>query len=147
MFSLHDLQDLHDYFVIYYIMKMTKSWSNDHLDLVWVWSQLKHAHSTREVLLTHSARCFFSMTTLAQKIKFRYRLMANITLCKHFKNHANSFSMTTLRSTNSKQLAPPSQPSQARLRIAPHISYDLGPNLPIDPDSWNTVEIIWEGEI
>ena len=32
-------------------------------------------------------------------------------------------------------LAPPSQPSQARLRTAPHISFHLGPNLSTDPSA------------
>ena len=32
-------------------------------------------------------------------------------------------------------LAPPSQPSQARLRSAPHISFHLGPNLSTDPSA------------
>lgn len=46
---------------------MTKRWSKDHLDLLKVWSQLKHAHSTREVPLTHSARLFFNDHTPGTK--------------------------------------------------------------------------------
>ena len=120
------------------LMKMAKHWSQDHLSgSILVWSEHKpcafHQGSPSNPLRQGS---FFqwphSLPTASIQIKG---------YCHSIQSCQNTLKLDCFRwqacgwDPDLNNLQPPSQPSQARVRTAPHISLHLGPNLPTAPSA------------